>query len=538
MPPVSAGGEWLSMSGDASAYSPVNVTRDDRLASVAYSTNYLESRDLLAPPHAINFSITPVPDFNPTAGFNNGMRSATVSFVNNSYDSSTTDRRGAPNPAPIVITQYAPALYNQTSTLPVGNDRISASATSYSFTANTNLQGWGVRAYDGPYTPGKTPIASQDFAPQNPSVTINPAAPAQPYTTTLNLPANTSVTNSRPVYFYYHSNEFPNHDPAAALIGVRNQDYMSPNQPPVNGPGGGDFIIFDNNNRLQIGNITNGNIAASLQGGNVTTNLAHFKVGSAIGFDGNGQFGGGFGATTGSIRFNPISGGRQVNSWGDILAFNNQANPALVTAPGTYIGDANYSNYNNLRNFGMHDPCRLIGYNATDVRAWTEAQYNTAMSVSQWRIATAMENVYLVGGSLVSTFNPTNPPTNWIRNTIFGYTWSSIVGYSYSQGTGPNDWNFEVPNVLPTQINLPVAPGGQPLVTPGVRIPGTSIRYSRGELGFDSPLLTNFWSGTVAYNSYDTGQLAYSVVRNLGVNIFPSYQRGADFGMPVRCVRR
>jgi hypothetical protein len=187
----------------------------------------------------------------------------------------------------------------------------------------------------------------------------------------------------------------------------------------------------------------------------------------------------------------------------------------------------------------MHDPCRLIGYTAAEVRAWTEAQYNDAMASSQWRIATAMENVYLVGGSLIPTFNPTNPPTNLIRNTIFGYTWSSIVGYSYSQGTGPNDWNFDVPNQAITQYNCPLAPGGQPIVTPGVRVPGVAIRYSpNGQVGLDTPLQVNFWSGTMAYNSYDTGLLGYSVVRNIDRNLHPSYQRGMDFGMPVRCVRR
>ncbi len=540
VPPITTGAEWISMSVDNSAYSPNTVTRDDRLIVPAYTTGYyLESRDLLAAPHTISFYVTPVPDFNPASGFVNGIRTATLTFTNNSYDASAGGRRGAANPAPIQIVQYAPTLVHAASTLPAGNDRITAAATTYTFSAITNLQGWGVRAYDGPYAPGKTPLASQDFTPQNPGVTINSTAPGQVYNTTLSVPGNPSITNSRTVYFYYHSNEFPNRDPATMLIGAYNQDFSSPNVPPTNGGGGGDFIFFDAGNRMQVGNIADGSVTVSFQNRNFSSNLGYFKFGSAIGFDGNGVWGGQFGATTGTIKFNPITSGRTIASYRDIPAFNNQENPAPSTAPGTYIGDQNYNTFANLREFGQHDPCRLVGYTATEVRSWTEAQYNTAMAASRWRIATAMENAYLVGGTGARTFDPTNPPTNWTRSTVFNNTWTAIYGYGYHQGTGPNDWNYEVMNQQVAQIGVPVVPGGQPL-NPSHWIMGNSIRYApTGQLGLDVPLQVNFWSGTVAYSSYDTGQLGYGVVRvPTDGNLYPSFQRHVDFGMPVRCIRR
>ena len=541
VPDIGAVGQWITTSVDGSAYTVAPLTFEDRQSSVVYTTSYYEGRDLLAPQHTLYFSVAPITTLN-AGTFTNGARTATITFTNNNFDNAAYGRRGAANPLPIQIIQFAPELRNANSTLPTNTDRIPYNAASYAFVARTNLQGWGMRVYEGPYSPDKTPVVQQDFASQNSGTTINAAGLPQNYATTVNIPANTSSTATKVLYFYQYASEFPNMDPALLLVGVRVQDYMPPNAPPVNGGGGADFIYFDASNRYRIGNIMDGSITASTQtssGTGFTSNLALFKFGSIIGFDGNGVFGGQVGVMTGTIKFDPTN--RAISRYQDILAFNNTTSPAPPsTAPGTYIGDPGYNTYYNLMEFGLGDPCRLIGYNDAEVRAWTEDQWQAAMNASQWRIATAMENAYFIGGSGATSFDPTRPPTNWTRGTQFNNTWTSIYGYGYQQGTTSNLYNFEVPNQTPARIAVPVVPGGQPLSSP-MRVTGNSIRYApTGQLGLDNPLEVNFWSGTVAYNSTDTGQLGYGVVRVPGGNhyLYPSYQRQVNFGMPVRCVRR
>ena len=82
--------------------------------------------------------------------------------------------------------------------------------------------------------------------------------------------------------------------------------------------------------------------------------------------------------------------------------------------PGFYISDPSYNNYERFRNYGRGDPCRLAGYLASEIRNWTEAQFNDAMERSEWRIATAKENALYVGENMATSSIPAIRPQETI----------------------------------------------------------------------------------------------------------------------------
>jgi hypothetical protein len=121
-----------------------------------------------------------------------------------------------------VPTDYvAPVLVHVSNTVPA---TISASQTVVSFTVNTNLKGWGVRAYKGTDNSGTAYSSTASGASMPPNVA------AVSSTVSVTIPALATVGGSQSWTFYLYSTEFPDSEikidtwtqtgPAAALAHI------------------------------------------------------------------------------------------------------------------------------------------------------------------------------------------------------------------------------------------------------------------------------------------------------------------------------
>ncbi|MDR1671215.1 MAG: FimB/Mfa2 family fimbrial subunit [Alistipes sp.] len=521
-----AGTEWVSMRIDASNFTSQPLTQDDcRYVPVA-TDSYDSANHLVAPNHTLFFSAAPINQLNPITGFNNSARTVNVNFTNNSYDA-TGGRRGADNPAPLQIVQFAPVLRSIANSLPPNGAHIPFQATPLSFTAATNMKGWGIRAYMGQHSTTNRPIVQAQYA--NPDQ-VNYADYAHNYTTNITVPPN-NAESPRDIYFYLYCTEFsPDPGQQASidneiLVSVRTQDYWVAT---TQAPGGTNNVLYyDPANRLRVGKFQDGAITGfwSSDGPSFSSNLIYFKFGGVIGFDGNGRNMGEFGVTggdygQGSLRFLPQQ--QSIGGYNDIPWYNSAGQD--TTTPGYYISDPGYHNYDNVR-VGKGDPCRLVGFQGPEIQRMTRDQFNAAMAASQWRIATANENAIFGGGIGATTFDERVVTQTWYTY----YQWNGL-------GTRPTqfhyNWLVAPANGTMRGVWMPVSLTEQKSPD-GVYMAGTPFRNNVGQLIVTNPVNVNYWSGT----SRD-GSTAYSIAQLDDTRFAPNNWRTMRDGLPVRCVRR
>jgi uncharacterized protein (TIGR02145 family) len=122
-------------------------------------------------------------------------RHATIDIPNLDLDAG----KGGAGTGSMVITQWAPVLTHTSNNLPAGSDQIPMTATAYSVTVNTNLQGWGVRVYDG--ADNSAPVLLSQLFGNSPA--INGNAEAAERSRAFTIPENTAIApRTLSVYLY------------------------------------------------------------------------------------------------------------------------------------------------------------------------------------------------------------------------------------------------------------------------------------------------------------------------------------------------
>jgi uncharacterized protein (TIGR02145 family) len=203
-PVVPSAATWLTLQmNNAGAYStPATTTamvRNDRLTTPAVVTGTYDPAVHLLPatPTPLRVAIESVSALNPAWAPN---RQAAIDFTNLDFDAG----KGGASTGSIVVTQWAPVLTNSSNNLPTGSNQIPMAATTYSVTANTNLQGWGVKVFVGGANTG-TPIVNELFGA---IPVINANAAAATHSRSFIIPANTGIA-SRTLSVWLYSSEFP-----------------------------------------------------------------------------------------------------------------------------------------------------------------------------------------------------------------------------------------------------------------------------------------------------------------------------------------
>ncbi|MDR0333653.1 MAG: hypothetical protein LBI15_09340, partial [Dysgonamonadaceae bacterium] len=194
-----AAATWLTLQmNNAGGYStPTTATdmiRNDRFtAPVAFGGDYNTNlTTVLTATTPLNISVANETVLNPAWA---PSRSGTITF--NNLDLAAT---GATT-TPITVRQWAPVLTHSSNNIPA---TIPAASAGYQITANTNLQGWGIKIYPNATNTG-TPLVTQAFGT---GTTINANAAASARITSFTMPANT-VTAARTVSAYLFCTEFP-----------------------------------------------------------------------------------------------------------------------------------------------------------------------------------------------------------------------------------------------------------------------------------------------------------------------------------------
>ena len=274
----------------------------------------------------------------------------------------------------------------------------------------------------------------------------------------------------------------------------------------------GDLLYFDGNT-LKLGN-WGSEVNAS--------NIAYFKFGGVVGFDGVGAFN----AAT-SVRFKPVNAA--VTAYGN---GNTDADNTLPNVPAFWstdwkgsigatpsVTDPSYHNRDNVVLRGKGDPCMLVGYTGAQIAAMDEQAFNTMTSQSAWRLPTYKENMDFAGG------NHNNKPTWQLGDPAL----------LYHQNTGFNHdhANYYVSGAA-SPAN-PLAGGWFPMVqgampnTAGTFLPATGNRDTDGEIVAQG-VIGSYWSNTVRSDNWGTqlyfGNSFMNPVNNM------SYATGST----VRCV--
>jgi hypothetical protein len=145
---------------------------------------------------------------------------------------------------------------------------------------------------------------------------------------------------------------------------------------------GGDaskILYLDAQGKLQAG--PNGTVTAA--------NVMHFKFGSIVGIGGS-EVGGAYDLT--NLKFNP-SAVVPTAGWATVPVYESiDWNAGLRN-----VSDPAYNTLENLKK-GKGDPCMLIGHTDAEMAAWDETAFATAMAAAEYRLPTAYENAYFVGG--------------------------------------------------------------------------------------------------------------------------------------------
>ncbi len=179
---------WLTLSLETTGFG-TTVARNDRV-----TTPVLDPADLTKN-GPMNIHVDAITELNPA--MTDDRRTGTISFTN--LDSA--DGGIALSTEAITITQWAPVLRPKSTTLPTeSQQKLPAAATSYTISATTNLQGWGVRIYSTTSNMGgateRTPLVAETFGS---TPTIDPAA--------VPLAAGRSLSITIPQYYGFDDRE-------------------------------------------------------------------------------------------------------------------------------------------------------------------------------------------------------------------------------------------------------------------------------------------------------------------------------------------
>ncbi len=196
----SSAGSWLTMrKGTSGAYGTSDSETAGRITSP--QTN----RPAMNNSETIGLQIASIGTLNALSS--PYSRTGTVTVTNDDRDPT---KGGAAN-ATISITQYSPTLVSGGTTLPVSPTKIPQTGGTYTVTATTNLQGWGVRVYtdyndNGTPNAGTTPIITQPFGP---SPTISADTAPSNRNVNITVSAYTGTAADRKLTVKLYCTEFP-----------------------------------------------------------------------------------------------------------------------------------------------------------------------------------------------------------------------------------------------------------------------------------------------------------------------------------------
>jgi hypothetical protein len=248
-----------------------------------------------------------------------------------------------------------------TNNLPAASVQIPIGGAIYQFIATTNLKGWGVKIYEGTDNTGK--LFSTHPCVSSP--VIKPSALPTNDTVSVIIPANGSYDFERTFSFYLYGIDFPCSD-AEIFIATRTQGRLI-------WAGYADFIYFDENNVLQVGQWGAGEEVNSI-------NMALFKYGSVVGFINGAAWN-----NSTSIKYNPTT--IENYTWAGL--------PVYATADyNANLRNVSANAYHTLANVkeGKGDPCRLVGMTVNQIQSLTSDAQLYALERG-WRLPTLEENV-------------------------------------------------------------------------------------------------------------------------------------------------
>jgi hypothetical protein len=159
------------------------------------------------------------------------------------------------------------------------------------------------------------------------------------------------------------------------------------------GPGGTDSIRVrryaggDASKILYLA--SDGKLQAGPNGTVKSSNAMIFKFGGIVGL-GSGTDGDLYDAT--DVKFNP-SAVIPTDDYASVPVYELTEWNAEIKD----ISSSEYITFGNLKK-GKGDPCMLIGYTASEIAAWDETDFNSAMATALYRTPTTYEDVSLTGG--------------------------------------------------------------------------------------------------------------------------------------------
>ncbi len=277
---------WLTASNTEGDFA-TTVTRKDHFTAPATTATALQTTaplnihiDAIT---ALNTQLTPGAATEPEKY----QRTATITFTNlddanGGLDLSDSANDGIADQA-LTITQYAPRLQLQSTTLPLdpATENIPQAGTTYDIFATTNMQGWGVRIYSTVDNDGQTQPKGVIATASWHGLTIVPTAPAQS-NRTVNIPAPRYNGNEdRGLEFVLVCTEFPDQQIA---IGTWTQDAQASLSIDPNGQTQTWDAIDDAARKIDVTSNRTWDVALS------GTNADKFEISAKTGTDGNGSF--------------------------------------------------------------------------------------------------------------------------------------------------------------------------------------------------------------------------------------------------------
>ena len=203
---------WLALrEGETGAWTTPSVAVplkiDSRITAPQEHSGVYPVENVLTKQTPIFVAVEPYNTLNATPE----SRSAQIAFTNLSIDA---DKGGAIIAQPTIkVTQYAPVLAHVSNEMPT---TIPGGGGTYNVVARTNMQGWGVKVYNGSENSG-SPIVNKSFGTAT-TIPSNQAAVNRQLP--LAIPANPGATNRTLSYWLYCS-EFP---------GAENEEKFAENQ--------------------------------------------------------------------------------------------------------------------------------------------------------------------------------------------------------------------------------------------------------------------------------------------------------------------
>jgi hypothetical protein len=258
------------------------------------------------------------------------------------------------------------------------------------------------------------------------------------------------------------------------------------------------------------------------------SNMAYFKFGSVIGFDGNWHNGSESWPADGSaIHFNPTNlvYGNQITGYSP-STYNAATSNSLPYIPGydgrsvamsvyerMSVSSPNYATVANLK-AGRGDPCMLVGYTGAQLRAMNDGQLQTVLNNAAYRLPTFHENHVFTGA--IDT-----GPNDYL------YTPGHFTTSAYDDR---NTRAFQVGR-FPA---LEDAGGGDRFL---YSLPVADTRHERsGSMDDDGDEIRGrYWSSNRAVdNNGDYVDQAYAVVFDEEY-LYPNNSANFSYGMSIRC---